>query len=97
MARVKVRSFSVVKDALGSGLVEIDVEHPATVQGVFDALLKRYDGPLKSTICEPGTGSMTPFLVRLNDEIISSTLDKQRPVENGDELAIIFPLGGGSY
>ena len=96
MAKVKVRSFSIVRDALGSGLVEIEVAKPETVQGVFDTLFERYDGSLKSVLCEPGTGRMTPFLVRLNDEVISSTLDNHRPVESGDELAIIFPIGGGS-
>ncbi len=96
MAKVKVRSFSVVRDALGSGLVDIEVEHPETVQGVLDALLNRYDGPLRNTICEPSTGKITPCLLRLNDEVISSTLDNRRPVKTGDELAIIFPIGGGS-
>lgn len=96
MARVKVRSFSVVRDAMGSGLVEIDVVNSETVQGVLDTLLDKYDGPLRSTICDPATGKLTPFLVRLNDEVISSTLDNDKPVRTGDELAIIFPIGGGS-
>jgi molybdopterin converting factor small subunit len=96
VAKVKVRSFTVVREALGSGLVEVDVDHPETVQGVLDTLLRQYDGPLKKTICDPQTGEMAPFLVRLNDEIISSTLDKDTPVKSGDEFSIIFPIGGGS-
>ena len=96
MAKVKVRSFTVVREALGAGLVEVDVQHPETIQGVLDTLLRRYDGPLKKTICDPETGQMTPFLVRVNDEIFSSTLDKETPVKSGDEISIIFPIGGGS-
>lgn len=96
MAKVRVRSYSVVRDALGAAVVEVEVPQPETVKGVLDALLTQYDGSLKRTICEPSTGELTPFLVRLNDEIISSTLDKNRPVKSGDELAIIFPIGGGS-
>ena len=95
MARVKVRSFTVIRDVLGSSVVEIDVTGPATVKGVLDALLREYGRPLAATICEPGTGELTPFPIRLNDEIISSTLDKDRSVKSGDELAIIFPVGGG--
>jgi molybdopterin converting factor small subunit len=76
-------------------MVEIEVPQPETVASVFDALLKQYDGRLREAICEPDTGEMTPFLVRLNDEVISSTLDKDRPIKAGDELTIIFPIGGG--
>jgi molybdopterin converting factor small subunit len=38
---------------------------------------------------------MEPFLMRLNDEIISSTFDMTKKIKDGDEIAIIFPVGGG--
>ncbi len=95
MAKVKVRSFTVVRDALGADVVEVDVAQPETVKGVFETLIREYNGSLKQVIWDPDSGEMTPFLIRLNDEIISSTLDKDRPVKNGDEVAIIFPIGGG--
>ena len=92
---MNVRGFSVVRDVFRAPVVEVEVPYPETVEAVLDALLRKYDGRLRETICDPDTGEMAPFLVRLNDEIISSTLDKGRPVKNGDELAIIFPIGGG--
>lgn len=93
--RVTVRGFTVIRDILGASAVEVDVDHPGTVKGVFDALLSRYGAPLKAAICEPGTGDLTAFPVRLNDEIISSVLGVDSPVKSGDEIAIIFPVGGG--
>jgi MoaD family protein len=94
VAKVKVRGFTVVRDALGASVVEVDVDHPETVKNTFDSLLKKY-GPLREVLLDPATGEMAPFLLVLNQEVISSTLDMDRPVKTGDEIAIIFPIGGG--
>ena len=95
MAKVSVKGFSVIRDVLGANVVEIDVDQPETVRGTFDALFKKYGAPLREVIVDPATGEMTPFLVVLNGEAISSTLDIDKPVKSGDELVIIFPIGGG--
>ena len=94
MAKVRVRGFSVIRDALGATVVEVDVAPPETVQGTLDALLRTY-GRVRDVLFDPATGEMAPFLAVLNGEAISSTLDIHRPVKNGDELVIIFPIGGG--
>ncbi len=94
MAKVRVKGFTVVRDAFGAGTVEVDVNHPETVQGTFDTLLKRY-ARLRDVLVDPATGEMAPFLLVLNEEVISSTRDMDRPVKTGDEIAIIFPIGGG--
>ncbi len=94
MAKVKVRGFTVVRDALGASVVEVDVAPPETVRSAFDSLLKKY-GPLREVLLDPATGEMAPFLLVLNEEAISSTFDMDRPVKDGDEIVIIFPIGGG--
>ena len=96
MATVKVKSFTVVRDVLGASVVEIEVGSPETVKGTLDALLKKYDKALKEVLVDPTTGEMAPFLIVHNGEAISSTLDIERPVKTGDEIALIFPIGGGS-
>jgi len=95
MARVKVKTFSVIRDVLGSDIVEIDVDEPETVGGLFTALLRKYGQPFKEKLWDPNTGEMAPFLIRLNDTVISSTLDIDREIKDGDEIAVIFPIGGG--
>ncbi len=95
MAKVKVKGFTVVRDALGAPSVEVDVPHPQTVKAVFDTLLREYGLPLRAAICDPKTGDLTPFPIRLNDELISSVQDTSREVKPGDEISIIFPIGGG--
>ncbi len=85
----------MIRDVLGAAAVEVEVAPPETVKGVFDALLREHGRPLAEKICDPNTGELTPFPIRLNDEIISSILDGDRPIESGDEVTIISPVGGG--
>jgi MoaD family protein len=95
MARVSVRCFSVVRDVVGAGIVEVDVGPPETVRGVFDALFARYGQPLRDVLVDPETGELTPILLVQNGEAISSTFDMDRRVKTGDEITLIFPIGGG--
>jgi MoaD family protein len=95
VAKVSVKGFSVIRDVLGANVVEIEVDPPETVKGTLDTLLKKYGAPLREVLVDPATGELTPFLAILNGEAISSTLDLDRSVKNGDELVIIFPIGGG--
>ncbi|HEX2987493.1 MAG TPA: MoaD/ThiS family protein [Chloroflexota bacterium] len=95
MAKVRVRGFTVIRDIFQSEVVEVDVPRPETVKELFAALLRRYGSPLKEIICDPKSGELSSFPVRLNDEMLTSVRDGDRRVSNGDELTIIFPIGGG--
>ena len=95
MATVKVKGFSVVRDVFGANVVEVDVGPPETVKAALAALLEKFGEPLRKVLVEPDTGELTPFLLVLNGEAVSSTLDVDRPVRTGDELTLIFPIGGG--
>lgn len=95
MAKVKVKSFSVIRDVLGAEVVEIDVKEPQTVGGLFDELVRQYGQRFKEKIWDPNTGQIAPFLIKLNESLIRSTNDMEHEIKTGDEIAIIFPIGGG--
>ena len=95
MAKVKVKTFSVIRDVLGSDVVEIETGNPETIGGLFAALLRQYGQPFRDKIWDPNTGEMAPFLMKLNETIIRSTTDMGKQIQDGDEIAVIFPIGGG--
>jgi len=95
VARVKVKSFSVIRDVLGAEVIEIEVKKRQTIGGLFDELLRRYGQAFKEKIWDPNTGQIAPFLIKLNESLIRSTSDMDHKIRNGDEIAIIFPIGGG--
>ncbi len=95
MAEVSVQGFTVVRDVFGADIIEMTVSEPATVGRMIDELLERFGKPLRDLLWDGEAGALTPFLLRVNDEIVSSTLDKERTINDGDKIAIIFPIGGG--
>lgn len=94
-AHVRFKAFSVIRDVMGAEYVDVEVDQPGTVQDVMDALLARFGEDLREKLWDREENAMTPFLIRLNDEIIRSRFDMGRSVEDGGEVAFIFPIGGG--
>ena len=95
MARVKVKTFSVIRDVLGSEVISIEVHEPATIGQLFKTLLCQYGQPFKEKVWDSNTGEIAPFLIRLNKRIIRTTSDMDKKIRDGDEIALIFPIGGG--
>jgi MoaD family protein len=95
MATITFNCFSVVRDVVGARTVEVNVGPPETVRALFAALFSRYGQPLRDVLVEPETGELTPVLLVVNGEAISSTRDMDKPVKTGDEITLVFPIGGG--
>lgn len=95
MATITFNCFSVVRDVVGARTVQLDVGPPETVRALFAALFSRYGQPLRDLLMEPETGELTPVLLVVNGEAISSTRDMDNSVKTGDEITLVFPIGGG--
>jgi MoaD family protein len=95
LARVKVKTFSNIRAMIGAEVVEVEVKKPETVGELFETLYRKYGRALKDQIWDKNTGEIAPFLIKLNERIIRSTYDLDTPIRDGDEIAIIFPVGGG--
>ena len=81
--RVRVLAFARMRELLGGGTHELQVEDGATVADVWDALAGRY-------------AAMVPLAdstrIARNGHIVN---DSGERLEDGDELSLLPPVGGG--
>ena len=80
---VRVLAFARVRELLGGGSHELQIEDGATVADVWDALANRY------TALAPLADSTR---IARNGKVVS---DAAEPLADGDELALLPPVGGG--
>lgn len=83
MPRVFVLAFAQAREALGGRSHELQVEDGASVADVWDMLAERY------TAMAPLARTMR---IARNGRVLS---DVDERVEDGDELALLPPVGGG--
>jgi len=80
--QIHVRYFAVVRERLGRSEETIELPAGATVAAALDALSARHDA----------IRALRPYLqVAVNQE----TTPGERPLDDGDELALIPPVAGG--
>lgn len=81
--KVRVLAFARVRELLGGESHELQVEDGATVADVWDVLAERYSAlaPLAEST-----------RIARNGRIVSDSAER---VQNGDELSLLPPVGGG--
>lgn len=81
--KVRVRAFARVRELLGGGSLDLQIEDGATVADVWDTLANRHAAlvPLAASTRIARNGR----LVR----------DSGERIEDGDELSLLPPAGGG--
>lgn len=81
--KVKVLAFARVRELLGGDRFELDVRDGATAEDAWAHLAQRCAGLL------PLAGSTR---IARNGRLLS---DRAEPLSDGDELALLPPVGGG--
>jgi len=94
VATVKVKGFSVVRDVFGAGLVELEVGEPETVKATSPPCSRNSASPSRRCWWTGNRGNH-PAASRLERRSHIVDADVDRPVKTGDELTLIFPIGGG--
>jgi sulfur-carrier protein len=79
---VVVRSTVTLRDALGPRR-PVALPHGATVADLLDALAA-------------ADGAVAEALGRVVVSVAGTTVDRSRPLADGDEVALILPVAGGS-
>lgn len=82
MTRIELRLFGPAREAAGTGSATVEVAEGATAGDVVAAVRERF----------PGLAGLLPGVrVAVNHAYV----DAGTPVADGDEVAILPPVGGG--
>ena len=82
MSSVRVLFFSVLRDKIGRGFVELDLREATTVGELLDELIGTYP-------------AIDPYRGSIRMAVNQTYVDAGHPVEVGDEIALITPVSGG--
>jgi molybdopterin converting factor subunit 1 len=80
--RVTVRLFARLRELAGAGEVVRDVAEPATVEAVWNALVRDYP-------------DMAPYQPSLSCAVNAEYARFRTAVNDGDEIAFLPPVSGG--
>ena len=94
--RVKVTAFSVLKEVFGSGSVQIEIEDGATVADLISGLSRRYGKSFEEkTSRSLGQALRERLNLFLNGRIVKMPENLNLKLEDGDEVIVLQPVGGG--
>lgn len=96
--QIKVRFFTVLREIIGKReeILSLPDDETVTVETVLTFLSRKYGTPFKDYVYDPQSGLPRGFLHFLvNGASIQPLLGTQTPLNNGDVLAILPPVGGG--
>jgi MoaD family protein len=95
---VKVRFFTALREIIGKREENFSLpnDETITVETVLNLLSRKYGTPFIDYVYEPQSNQPRGFLQFLvNGTSTKPHLGTQTPLNNGDVLAILPPVGGG--
>jgi len=92
---VKVRTFANLRDVLGSGEIEYDLQQGNTLGCLLESMSQKYGTSFEHQIKDYATGALVPFLVLINDRTYRSVADLETPLNESDIITIMLPFDGG--
>lgn len=97
MSQVKIKSMFDFIDIFGHHEVPIDVQKDTSIKEFIEMLLRKYGDKLKEKIIDPKTGEVYEHLEILkNGRNIRFLQGHNTTLDEGDDVTIFVPIGGGS-
>ena len=93
---VKIRSILDLKRILGKREVQISVPKESTLQEVLVTMVNTWGEELSSRLFEPNSTKPLPYIrLMVNGQDIAFLNRLETVLEEGDEILILPPVGGG--
>ncbi len=93
--RVKVRYFTTLRELAGSSEEELELENGSTLADLLKKIAEKYGKKAKNYLFNKG--KIDPSIYFLINGISARSLKGlETTLEEGDVIAIIPPIGGGS-
>ncbi len=94
--KVTLHTILGLKQAIGQGLVEIDVRDGSTVADFLAHLKERWGDELSGHLFDPESGAVLPHVrVMVNGQTIQFLLGMETALKEGDEVLLLPPASGG--
>ncbi len=92
--KVTVKFLGALRDQVGAAALPVELPAGATYRDVLDAITPTVAGRLPVWAWDPSRGAFSRrMLVSLNGG--GSLTDETATLEDGDEIVVVLPLGGG--
>ncbi len=92
--KVNFKSFGLLRRLLGSKILELEVQEPATIRDVIDRVLEIGGSEVKNLIVDEDRISGN-LIVMLNLKDMNTLDGEKTPVRDGDEVAVLPHVQGG--
>jgi molybdopterin synthase sulfur carrier subunit len=96
LINIKVRTILTLKNILGKGIVEITVPEGSTLEECLNAMVDTWGDKLASELFNESGSCLRPYLrLMVNGRDIAFLNGMETILQEGDELLILLPVGGG--
>jgi len=96
MIVVAVHTIYELKKILGRSEVALDLSEESTVRGLLEEMVKRWGEDLACRLLEPDHQKvLTHIRIMVNGRDIGFLSGLETVLQNGDEVLILPPAGGG--
>ena len=96
MIKLKIRTILDFKRIFGQREVEISVPQECTLQELLITMVDTWGDELRSRLFEPNTTTPLPHIrLMVNGQDIAFLNGMETVLEEGDEILILPPVGGG--
>jgi len=96
MIRIKVRTILEFKKIFGQGLFEVSLADGSTVGNFLEQITNTWGDELASRLFAPDRSRLLPYIMLMvNGRSIGLLKNMETVLQDGDEITILPPVGGG--